>query len=529
MQHGTESFYIEGEGLVDTSLSGRSGHDPDRVDDPEAPQPSLAEGEPPPFRFSRLGPTGRQLSGTNRLKIASAMIKAGKDPGDIPAGFTYLGQFVDHDLTSDRTKVELGDDVSPGELLQGRSPSLDLDALYGAGPLDEDSERFYSDGLHLKVGRTLEAEPGAGFDLPRVGTGNDRQARKANIPDLRNDENLAVAQTHAAFIRFHNRVVDEMGTTLPVRLRFHRARRRVVKHYQWMLRTDFLPRIIDPSIVDDVFTNGRRVVEPNANPIDVPTMPVEFSVAAYRVGHSMVRSTYNWNAVFDDGGGTLDLLFQFSATSGPLGGNKRLLGIWVADWRRMYDFGEAGRTDLVVPVEKSNTAMRIDTRLVNPLSHLPQGAFGGPPMADDDPRRNLAFRNLTRAGMLRLATGQQMVELLANRGVPVKALSAEEIIEGRGGAALTDLTGIEQENLSEHTPLWFYILREAEFNRGRLNGVGGRLVAETFHRAMEGSRFSIVRDPVFRPSLGPDDATFRMVDLLLFAFEGKKELLNPNG
>ena len=151
------------------------------------------------------------MSETNRLKIASAMIKAGKDPGDIPAGFTYLGQFVDHDLTSDRTKVELGEHVSPGELIQGRSPSLDLDSLYGAGPLDEDSERFYSDGVHLKVGRTLEAEPGAGFDLPRVGTGNDRQARKANIPDLRNDENLAVAQTHAAFIRFHNRVVDEAG------------------------------------------------------------------------------------------------------------------------------------------------------------------------------------------------------------------------------------------------------------------------------------------------------------------------------
>ena len=125
-----------------------------------------------------------------------------------------------------------------------------------------------------------------------------------------------------------------------------------------------------------------------------------------------------------------------------------------------------------------------------------------PPIDDDDPRRNLAFRNLTRAMMLRLATGQQMVELLASRGVPVKALSAEEIIEGRGGAALTELNSTEQENLAEHTPLWFYILREAEFNRGQLTGVGGRLVAETFHRAMEGSRFSIVRDPAFRPTLG---------------------------
>jgi hypothetical protein len=73
------------------------------------------------------------------------------------------------------------------------------------------------------------------------------------------------------------------------------------------------------------------------------------------------------------------------------------------------------------------------------------------------------------------------------------------------------------------------VLREAELNRGRMTGVGGRIVAETFHRAMEGSRFSIVRDSDWRPDLGPDDKTFRMVDLLLFAFEGKKSLLNPLG
>ena len=281
MQHGTESFYIEGEGLVDTSLSGRSGHDPDRVDDPEAPQPSLAEGEPPPFRFSRLGPTGRQLSETNRLKIASAMIKAGKDPGDIPAGFTYLGQFVDHDLTSDRTKVELGDHVSPGSSSRAGHRAWTLTRCTARARSTR--SRAFLLRRHAPEGG---ADPGGGarrrLRPSRVGTGTDRQARKANIPDLRNDENLAVAQTHAAFIRFHNRVVDRLEGRLPENLRFQRARRKVVKHYQWMLRTDFLPRIIDPSVVDDVFANGRRMVEPDATPMDVPTMPVEFSVAAYR-------------------------------------------------------------------------------------------------------------------------------------------------------------------------------------------------------------------------------------------------------
>src|SRR3954454_16175406 len=197
----------------------------------------------------------------------------------------------------------------------------------------------------------------------------------------------------------------------------------VPRHYQWMIKTDFLPRICDPAVVDDVFKNGRKAFEVGVPPTQLPTMPIEFSVAAYRLGHSMVRAAYNWNAVFDDGEGTLKLLFEFSATSGPLGGNKRLLNIWVIDWRRMYHFGDAGRDDLVVPAEKANAAMRIDTRLVTPLGQLPAGSFGGAPMPATDARRNLAFRNLTRAHMLQLATGQQMVDKLTQRGVNVTPLT----------------------------------------------------------------------------------------------------------
>ena len=115
------------------------------------------------------------------------------------------------------------------------------------------------------------------------------------------------------------------------------------------------------------------------------------------------------------------------------------------------------------------------------------------------------------------------------RGVPVTALTREQILRGDNGADLDRLTAGERDALATRTPLWFYILREAELNGGKLDGVGARLVAETFHRAMEGSRASIVRDPAWRPSLGPDDTTFRMVDLLLFAFEGKKKLLAPLG
>ena len=104
-----------------------------------------------------------------------------------------------------------------------------------------------------------------------------------------------------------------------------------------------------------------------------------------------------------------------------------------------------------------------------------------------------------------------------------------QILDGNGGATSAVSAPAQRDALVANTPLWFYVLREAELNGGRLTGVGARIVAETFHRAMEGSRFSIVADPTWRPSLGPDNATFQMTDLLFFAFEGKKALINPLG
>ena len=339
-----------------------------------------------------MGPSGinRQLGDPNRKKIAQAMVAGSGPVSQIPAGFTYLGQFIDHDLTFDKTNVMLGENVSPAQLLQARSPSLDLDSLYGAGPLDPESAKFYeADGIHLKVGKTdaIGGIPSkVGFDLPRGAGSTAAEKRKAIIPDPRNDENLAVAQTHAALIRFHNRVVDTLPSSTPASQKFGRARAKVIKHYQWMIRTDFLPRICAPAVVNGVFANGRKAFEVGVTPTDVPTMPIEFSVAAYRLGHSMIRAAYNWNRIFDNGGGTLDLLFAFSGLSGDFLGGPRLPSNWIADFRRLYDFSEAGRADLVVPAAKFNRAMRIDTSIANPLasaSGLP-GRRGEPRVPQPD-------------------------------------------------------------------------------------------------------------------------------------------------
>jgi heme peroxidase len=507
-RHGSESYFVIGEGLLGETRGGR--------DAAPTPTGDAAAEAVPPFRFSRLGPkgAGKQLGKSNRIKIAEAMTLQDltEAPGQVAAGYTYLGQFLDHDLTFDKSGLLEGVDISPAMLVQSRSPSLDLDSLYGNGPDDPGSAQFYeSDGIHLRQGAAQGGPPGS--DLPRETTG---EVGKAIIPDPRNDENLAVAQTHAAFIRFHNRVVDTLpGSVLPA-LRFKTARRIVTKHYQWLVRTDYLPKVCAPAVVTNVFNQGRKAFEVGAPPTSIPTMPIEFSVAAFRLGHAMIRSGYDWNQVFP--AATLAQLFQFSHLSGSMGGP--IPGIWIADWRRLYNFGQA-IPPLPGPVVPFNRAMRIDTKLVNPLRTLP--------VPELSPENNLAFRNLLRANMVKLATGQQMVTFLKNKGVTLTKLTNAQVRDGNNGADLDGLTATQRTQLVSNTPLWFYLLREAEFNQGRLGGVGARIVAETFHRAIQGSTFSIVRDPAFRPSLGPNNTTFRMVDLLMFAFEGNPALLNPNG
>ena len=550
-RHTRDNYYVLGEGILTTEHG-------EAVCERPSTEASLRK-----FRFSRLGPKGEAIDPDLLEKIALAMTKKPEDgqtdpvsaDPPVPAGYTYLGQFVDHDLTLDNTAKSLGENVTVNELLQGRSPSLDLDTVYGRGPQDPEDDKFYApDHVKLKVGLTA-AVAGAGtnlnlngYDLPRVTQGSTKAERQAALmPDHRNDENLVVAQTHLAFLRFHNKVVDSLADKgVPTAVLFERSRDKVVRHYQWLLRHDFLPRIVDNAVLDDVFANGRKFFEVPAadhsryfhqKPGDRPTMPIEFSIAAYRLGHSMVRAAYNWNRIFANGRGTLPFLFIFSGTSGnfdPFGADindpesglfERLPTNWTVDWRRLYDFvGEAGRADLVAPDSGLNLAQRIDTLLVDPLATLPKGTFGG--IGKDVPARelNLAFRNLVRANMVSLASGQQMAEFMG-----LDPLKPQDIIGGAGGALLDGLSQEEQAAFASKTPLWFYILREAELHSGRLTGVGGRIVAEVFHRAMEGSRISIVRDPYWRPDLGPDEDTFRMVDLLLFTFDGKSELLAPLG
>ena len=226
-----------------------------------------------------------------------------------------------------------------------------------------------------------------GFDLPRGEGTTNKAKRKAVIPDFRNDENLAVAQTHSR----SSASTTGSSTACPRRAagaRFAQARELAIKHYQWMIRHDYLPRICAAGVLNDVFNNGRKAFEVGADPTDVPTMPIEFSVAAFRLGHAMIRRAYNWNARFDDGAGTLDWLFIFSAHG------RRPRRRAAAAEQLDRGLPPAVRLRRGRPrrprrcPRPSSTARCGSTRmLVNPLKNLPTGSFGGPRGAVRRPAR----------------------------------------------------------------------------------------------------------------------------------------------
>jgi hypothetical protein len=483
--------------------------------------------------FSRMGPeAGRkdQLDDLTVRQLARRMAHGGgsrREDSDIPAGYTYVGQFVAHDLTFDVLALGATRRHTDGRLRRGRSPGLDLDSLYGRGPSAgergerERRELLEDDGVTFRLG-TAEAKgryPALpGFDLPRGGGRMQRPAlaRRAVIADERNDDNLAVAQMHVAFLRFHNRVARDLQDATGDR--FTAARRMTTLHYQWMVWHDFLPKICDATVLEAVRTGGRKVFEPHAEPGTPPTMPREFAGAAFRIGHSMIRDAYDWSTRPVP----LEGLFRYSGRAGDLHGGAAVPSFMVADFRRMFDLRPL-REELERPL---NVAKRLDTRLVSGLAELPSGIFETEDTpAPGDLAGNLAFRNLMRARETRLATGQQMVRRLRRRGVAVTPLGRAEILVGAGGVNLSGLTPGQKNALVTRTPLWFYVLREAEVHGGRLHGVGARIVAEAFHRVIEGARtWSFLRERTWRPTLGRAPGDFDMLDLLDLGYGDRLDL-----
>jgi hypothetical protein len=407
----------------------------------------------------------------------------------LTAGMTFLGQFLDHDMTFDPTS-SLERQVDPEQIANFRTPSFGLDNVYGAGP--GGSPHLYDQVAGQGIQFLLEecGTPGR-QDLPR------NSQNVALIGDPRDDENLVISQLQLAFLKFHNAVINyvqtEIGLTAPGPV-FAEAQRIVRWHYQWIVLHEFLRRTCGDAVVDDVLQNGRKFYDWR----NEPYIPVEFSVGAYRFGHSQVRPSYRANFTGNGGSPFFAMIFT-PAPSDPadpddLSGGRRAPRRFI-DWPTFFDFGDGQ----VKPNKK------IDTTLSTPLFHLPGSVVPNPGATNP---ASLAQRNLLRHLTFALPSGQRVA----------KAMQLPVLSDG-------DLSALKPHGLDDHTPLWFYVLREAAVvqNGERLGPVGGRIVTEVFLGLLEGDRTSYLsQDPDWEPFLPTIDASrtgedFRMVDLLRFA------------
>jgi hypothetical protein len=434
------------------------------------------------------------------------------DPGreaspdsNIPAGFTYVGQFVDHDITLD-VSSSLDTATNANSVPNMRTPALDLDSVYGEGPaVDPFLYDFPASGpataIKMQLGSNSSFGPGGSagpvgnpggmkahvdFDVPRIHNPANPalSTLTAVIGDPRNDENLIVSQLHHAMLRVHNKVVDMLlaaGFTGDI---FVEAKRQATLHYQWAVVHDFLPRICGQAAVDDALANVK------AKPNSRFQMPVEFSVAAYRFGHSMIRDEYWLN--FELRNKPMSDVFAFIHEPHlPVRSN------WVVDFNAFFETGFAG------PV--FNHARKIDSVLASALEDL-DGSGTNALMSI------LATRNLLRGLVLGLPSGQATAAAL---GVP--ALTTAQLIDG---LPADEVAVLQQQNglLLEKTPLWYYVLREAMVTSAgeHLGPLGGKIVADTFVTLLRRDALSML-NVSFIPTLGTAPGAFTFADLVRVA------------
>jgi Animal haem peroxidase len=346
---------------------------------------------------------------------------ADKADSDVAAVWPFFGQFVAHDITADRSP--LVQRAVPARLRNARAPKADLEGLYGTGPIGMPYLYRKDDPAKLLL------SPG-GSDVPR------NQEGIALIGDPRNDVHLFTSQMVVAFINLHNRLVDRLrhnGTAEPNL--FDEARRIMTWHYQHVILREFLPGLIGPELAAELVAGGPQLYHVR----DDPYIPVEFADAAYRYGHAQIRDRYQVNEHFGPCPVFPDLM-----GFGPVRPEH------VVDWALQID------VEGHPPAQRSK---RIDSRLPSALIALPTQVSGAEPGTD---YASLATRDLQRGHALGLASGEAVADRLG-----VSALTVEEV-------------GLARRGWIGETPLWFYILKEADVlhDGNRLGPVGGRIVGE---------------------------------------------------
>jgi hypothetical protein len=381
----------------------------------------------------------------------------------IAAGRPVFGQYVAHDLSADRSPVTHHD--GPVPLRNARTGRLDLELLYGKGPVDSPYLYRRGDPARLLLGR---GESGQEDDLPRNAEG------VALAGDPRKDGHVLVSQMHVAMIRAHNRLVDRLSEDgVPDADLFDAARRALTWHYQWTVLHDYLPETIGQERAARLLERGPSRFRPES-PGEIP---VEFADAAYRFGHSQVRDRYQ----LQPGGPALRLIPD-------LIGFRPLPAGHVVHWPLLLD---------VPGHPPAQRARAIDGRLPRSLIHLPADITGA---VDDADHASLALRDLLRGTATGLPSGEAV------------ARQAGEVPLAR------DETGLAALGWPGETPLWYYILREAAVRAGgeRLGPVGALIVGEVLVGVIDADPSSQrSADPGWRPSLpSRQPGQFTLTDLL---------------
>jgi Animal haem peroxidase len=443
------------------------------------------------FLFRRLEETELKTNAhllTESPKTVNDLIALGEKMDDtpaqhaldskIPAIFTYFGQFIAHDITWEKGTPDMTtlSEIKPwprarvAALVNKRSGSLDLDCVYGQppseAPLDENGRLQIS-----RVDATGDSPPGKSVfnDVPRKkhlpapaeGVPEPEESRAAIIGDARNDANTIISQLHVAFLHAHNNLMKQGDT-------FADARAKLVRLYQTIVVEDYLKRIILPDVFEkfrkqpDLLYKGRY-------------MPVEFSSAAFRFGHTMIRRSYELNLNFSK------LPLEKMIGMPPMNYDRMPMS-WIIEWERFVDGG-------------SNLAHQISTQMVNPLSLLKDSPDNPFKLTSTETReeQSLAVRDLLRGYIFSLPTGQAVARLIGAEKEILKAEDFRELVPESQWQVLSNSEFLEK------TPLWFYVLVEAarekrNTDNDHLGTVGSHLVAGVLMGLLFRSTNSVLRN-----------------------------------
>jgi hypothetical protein len=423
--------------------------------------------QPDDLVLGQLGRSGGQMQDAGLIDQTAVR------DATTPAGFTFLGQFIDHDITLMSMPPALGQPQDLISVVNLRTPRLDLDTVFGKGPADLDSAKFYDPATaELRLSDN-------GRDIVRFGTAQSEKL----IPDTRNDQTVILVQLHVLFMKLYNHLLGTIPGDPTDIGRYTQARQRTVWHFQNIVLNDYLPRIVGRDAVDAALTRGAsRYAAMVENFPSKLVMPVEFSFAAFRFGHSQLRDVYRLNA------NTIRVLFNQPGVVDDLNGNQPILEPLFIDWDLFFEVSETGGG----PAHPNRILSRkFDTFLSPSLLRLRPPAIPNLPVS-------LAERNLRRGRAFLLPSGQSVA-----RQIDIPAITdlgfAADVIATQNAVTLDNQNVVD---IRERTPLWYYVLREAELAGGnQLTGVGAWIVAETFVGLLLNDERSILNN-TFTPEAG---------------------------